>query len=263
MDSSKEIDNILKKLYDSLEKLFPEEKEIDYKKYLERSGLINLLNNQQGTLILLVDVKKLNAVYISGSVEDYTGYKLKEFEDNVALNFMNLVNKKHLTFLNVFIFWIINMLKTLPVAFKTKQNVSMWGLKLMNKNGREMRWFMNVIPLELDSNFNATLVFLTIQNITHLIKGDDYCFRGVFGDKEKKVFVYHSSEEKSVEHEIISEREKEVLNYISQGLDTKQIADLLKISPNTVDNHRRNMLAKTCTRDTTALIQLCRMMGII
>ncbi len=54
----------------------------------------------------------------------------------------------------------------------------------------------------------------------------DYWIRGVFGKEEKKVFVYHSGEDKTVEQEILSEREKEVLKYIIQGLSTRQIAGI-------------------------------------
>jgi DNA-binding CsgD family transcriptional regulator len=259
----KEIENILRKLYETLERFFPEQKEIDYEKYLEKSGLINLLNNQQGNLILLVDVKKLDVIRVSGSVFDYTGYEIEEFGDNIPSTFLNLLDKKHVSFLSVFIVWILNILKNLPEGYKTKQHVSTWGLKLSHKKGREMRWYMNVIPLEFDAGHNPRLILLTIQNITHLIKGDDYWIRGVFGGNDKKIFVYHSNDDRTFEQEIISDREKEVLDYISQGLDTKQIAVLMNISPNTVDNHRRNMLARTGTRDTTALIQLCRMMGVM
>lgn len=263
MDSSKEIENILRKLYQTLEKFYPEEREIDYEKYLEKSGIINLLNNQQENLIFLVDVKKINIVYVSGSVFDYTGYQIEEFGDNIASSFMNIFDKKHLTFLSVFIIWAVNILKNVPMLYKSKQRISSWGLKLLHKNGREMRWYIDIIPLEFDRNQNPTLILLTIRNVTHLIKGENYWIRGVFGGDEKKLFIYHSNEGKTVEHEIISEREKEVLDHISQGMDTKQIANLMKISPNTVDNHRRNMLARTGTRDTTALVQLCRMMGIM
>jgi DNA-binding CsgD family transcriptional regulator len=37
----------------------------------------------------------------------------------------------------------------------------------------------------------------------------------------------------------------------------------LFISPNTVNNHRQNMLNRLGVRDTTALVQLCKTCGII
>lgn len=42
----------------------------------------------------------------------------------------------------------------------------------------------------------------------------------------------------------LTEREKEILGFISAGFSSNQIAHKLSISKYTVDNHRRNMLKK-------------------
>ncbi len=262
----REIENILRKLYETLERFYPEDVKIDDKKYLEKSGLINLLNNRQGNLTLLIDVKQLRVVQVSGSVQKYTGYKPAEFggnNDKALIKFMSMFAPEHRSFIGNFVTWILNIEKTVPIKYKSRQFINAWGMKLLNKNGRSMRWHMNIIPIEFNVQKNPTLVMMSIQEITHLVKGDDYCIRGVFGKKNKKTFVFYSNEERTIDNEIVSEREREVLQYISQGLETKLIADEMKISSNTVDNHRRNMLARTGMRDTTALIQLCRMVGII
>jgi two-component system, LuxR family, sensor histidine kinase TtrS len=39
-------------------------------------------------------------------------------------------------------------------------------------------------------------------------------------------------------------REREIIAQLSQGKSSKQIADILGISKNTVDNHRQNLLKK-------------------
>jgi DNA-binding CsgD family transcriptional regulator len=46
-------------------------------------------------------------------------------------------------------------------------------------------------------------------------------------------------------------------------MESKEVGKILFISSHTVDNHRRNMISRTGARDTTALIQICRMSGII
>jgi DNA-binding NarL/FixJ family response regulator len=46
-------------------------------------------------------------------------------------------------------------------------------------------------------------------------------------------------------------------------LDTKEIAQKLFISVNTVGNHRSNMIENLSSRDTTALVQLAKMAGMI
>ncbi len=263
MDSSPEIENIFRRLYERLAKFYPDEKRVEYDKYLEKSGLSTLINNQHGDMVFLIDVRKIDVIHISGNVFEHTGYQMEEFGENIASGFMNLYEKTHLSFTSTLLFWVMNILGPLPAKQKTKQNISVWGLKILNKNGNEMRWYMNIMPLEHDSLLNPTLILLVVQDITHLVKGNAYHIRGVFGDEEKRIFSYHSEDDRTVEQEIISEREKEVLKYIKQGLDTKAIATVLNISPNTVDNHRRNSLSRTGSRDTTALIHLCKMMGII
>lgn len=49
-------------------------------------------------------------------------------------------------------------------------------------------------------------------------------------------------------------REKEILSCIANGLSSKQIADRLSISLNTVSNHRKNMLLKTGARNSVELL---------
>ena len=51
-------------------------------------------------------------------------------------------------------------------------------------------------------------------------------------------------------------REKEVLNYISLGFSSKQIAERLYISINTVANHRRNMLHKKGASNSAELVKI-------
>jgi DNA-binding CsgD family transcriptional regulator len=46
-------------------------------------------------------------------------------------------------------------------------------------------------------------------------------------------------------------------------MESKEIATTLFISSHTADNHRRNALARTGAKDTTALVQICRMCGIL
>jgi DNA-binding CsgD family transcriptional regulator len=52
----------------------------------------------------------------------------------------------------------------------------------------------------------------------------------------------------------LSKRESEILTWMSQGRSSKQIADTLKISINTVNNHRKNMLLKTISKNSSELL---------
>jgi two-component system, LuxR family, response regulator FixJ len=54
----------------------------------------------------------------------------------------------------------------------------------------------------------------------------------------------------------LTEREREILRYVSQGLTSKAIAQRLGISVRTVDIHRANIMNKTDTRNVVELVRL-------
>lgn len=52
----------------------------------------------------------------------------------------------------------------------------------------------------------------------------------------------------------LTNREKDVLDCICQGMSNKEIAEKLFISPKTVDNHRTSLLNKTSSKNTASLV---------
>ncbi|MCK5168664.1 MAG: response regulator transcription factor [Bacteroidales bacterium] len=69
----------------------------------------------------------------------------------------------------------------------------------------------------------------------------------------------HNKKDLTKNHHVfdcLSEREKEVLNLLLQGLTSKKIAKKLFISKATIDTHRRNILDKTGMKSTAELMAL-------
>ncbi len=60
----------------------------------------------------------------------------------------------------------------------------------------------------------------------------------------------------------LSPREKEILNLITQELTSKEIADKLFISKQTVDTHRINIMQKTNSKSVVGLIKYAMLNGI-
>lgn len=56
--------------------------------------------------------------------------------------------------------------------------------------------------------------------------------------------------------ERLTEREREVLNYVANGLSNRKIGERLEISPRTVEIHRANMLNKLGASHTSQAIRL-------
>lgn len=63
--------------------------------------------------------------------------------------------------------------------------------------------------------------------------------------------------------DLLSKRELEVLHLIYEGYSSKEIAARLYLSLNTVNNHRKNMLEKTSTRNASELIHYAQKKGIL
>jgi DNA-binding CsgD family transcriptional regulator len=62
---------------------------------------------------------------------------------------------------------------------------------------------------------------------------------------------------------MLSEREIEVLNLISFGHSNQEIAGKLHLSIHTVNNHRKNMLARSRCTNTAELVRLAIMEHVI
>lgn len=61
----------------------------------------------------------------------------------------------------------------------------------------------------------------------------------------------------------LSQREKEIIGRLAEGLSSKQIADRLGLSKHTVDTHRRNLIRKTGAKNTLELAAYCVKNGIV
>jgi len=89
--------------------------------------------------------------------------------------------------------------------------------------------------------------------INSVYNGDNYISEEILINLSKSTEVKENKLIDSKESDI-SEREMEILFYVSKGLTNEEIADKLFISKRTVDKHRANLLSKTGCRNTAALV---------
>lgn len=61
----------------------------------------------------------------------------------------------------------------------------------------------------------------------------------------------------------LTRREKEILNLISDGMTTPQIAEKLNLSQLTIETHRRNLLQKFDVNNVAALIKVAVQQGLV
>lgn len=96
-----------------------------------------------------------------------------------------------------------------------------------------------------------------ISAIQTTLKGLKYlCFK-------TKEIMYSSKDENLTEIPRITRREKEIMELVSKGFTTGQIAAQLFISPHTVESHRKNLIEKFEVTGMTAVINLATKYNLI
>ena len=64
-------------------------------------------------------------------------------------------------------------------------------------------------------------------------------------------------------YESLSEREREIFQLVAEGHSNKEVADLLSISPTTVETHRAHILQKLDVHNTAELVLYAVRHGVI
>jgi DNA-binding NarL/FixJ family response regulator len=88
--------------------------------------------------------------------------------------------------------------------------------------------------------------------IQSVVAGKRYISPAIF-ERVVSGFVSQQSQPKAIDNDPLSEREREVMRLIAQGLRTREIADRLSVSYKTVEKHRTNLMRKLGLRTAAAV----------
>ncbi|MFO8130457.1 MAG: response regulator transcription factor [Bacteroidales bacterium] len=97
----------------------------------------------------------------------------------------------------------------------------------------------------------------------HMVHSGQKYMKGIVSEKFLSNYLKSEKEKKLRQDVPLSERELEVLKYISQGHSNKQIADKLFISIRTVETHKHNLMKKLNIFSTAELVIYAIQNGII
>lgn len=181
------------------------------------------------------------------------------------ITILGLLNKEYSKFPYESVEWFTKVLQEIPFAQRVNMKIHHSGMRFTRLDGKSICIFSQGMPIQVDENRNFKYTLNYVQNIHHLIKKDFpfYWIRFAYGQQKNLVQTFHSDNKIFSKHDLLSDREKEILKLIGADMDTKEIAQQLFISPNTVGNHRSNMIERLGARDTTALVQLAKMTEMI
>lgn len=181
------------------------------------------------------------------------------------ISILGLLNKEYTRFPYESVSWFTQVLEQIPFQERVNMKIHHAGMRFTRMDRKPICIFSQGMPIQVDDQRNFKYTLNYVQNIDHLIKKDFpyYWIRFAYGQDQQFVQTFHSDDKLFSKHDLLSTREKEILKMIAADIDSKEIAKQLFISPNTVGNHRSNMIEKLGARDTTALVQLAKMTGMI
>jgi DNA-binding NarL/FixJ family response regulator len=102
-----------------------------------------------------------------------------------------------------------------------------------------------------------------INSISAAVRGDTYLSPSI---SRRVIDDYVSLKKRSSQEDLydkLSNREREVFQMIAEGRSTKEVSDILYVSPSTVKTHRANIMDKLQLQNISQLIQFAIRIGIV
>ena len=232
------------------ENIIKDGKEIDLELEIEiHKRLINLIHVGQFYYFIL-EVPISTFVFVSENIKEILGYTSEEFTLEFCIQHMHPDDFHKVLNFEQKIGEFFNEL-TLDNIFKYKVR---YDFRIKNSHGDYVRILHQVVTIQTteDGGVNKTLGIHT--DISH-IKTEGIPTLSFIGMEGEPSYINVAVEDRfEPSKELLSKREKEILFHIVDGKHSAEIATILFLSIHTIQNHRRNILAKTNTASTAELI---------
>ena len=234
--------------------------ETDYARFeLNRNLLIKIAEVENSSLAVY-DLNRKQYILADSKFDRKTGYRLNhDFHVNPDY-FYELMHPEDFPFVLDTVLKTVKFLNLLPPIEKTEYKLII-DFRLLNTKGVYLRFVQQVVVLELDRNGNIWLV-LKLVDLVSENSSTIPSQRKLLNMKTGKLTLFYDEVDYPSDT-VLSKRETEVLSLISQGLNSKNIAERLFISVNTVNNHRQKILAKTNSWNSSHALTYAKRIGII
>jgi two-component system response regulator NreC len=102
-----------------------------------------------------------------------------------------------------------------------------------------------------------------VSGIRSLYRGDSFLSPSAARFLVENYQLEAASRKNQDPYEQLTEREKEILRMLAEGYNTKEIAEMLIISPKTVDGHKTRLMAKLDLHNRVEIVKYALRKGII
>ncbi len=235
-------------------------KKLDYSILDRHVEFLESIKSVHNSAVSIYDMAKMQHVYISSTFEGLLGWDLEEAGKPGHAYIDSRMHPEDLEHLNK----VSSVFFELILKVKKEDRTNMEHYKMVmdyrtkGKDGLYVRVIEQHKLLELDADDNVWLS-LSMLDMSPDQDLQSRCRYRLVNSKTGE--LYHVP--KGNQDSSLSMREQEILQLLAKGLISKQIADQLFISVNTVNTHRQRILEKLDVSNTTEAVQHASRLGLI
>jgi DNA-binding CsgD family transcriptional regulator len=229
--------------------------------FLKAQQALNMLFSVGDYYDFLFNVQTGILEHVGASVERVMGYPARDYSMEF---FLSLIHPEDMASFIRNEDTVLRFLQTLDSEqiFRYKMR---YDYRVRRADGSYARLLHQAVAVEVDENNTVVRSIGVHTDISHLKMTGPSVLSFIGLDGHPSYENVHASsrlpqwqsphEERLTAKPLFSKREREVLEWVVLGTTSKDIADKLFISVQTVDTHRKRILAKAGVRNTAGLVK--------
>jgi DNA-binding CsgD family transcriptional regulator/PAS domain-containing protein len=234
--------------------------ELDYSILDYHIPLLERIDVVDSGCISIFDLYQRKHVYYSPKYSTLLGWDAKLAESDVTYT-NSLVHPDDLPLLFKAGIYYITLGFALADRRESRHYKTIFDFRVRGKDGNFVRIIEQQIPLEFDKAGNVWLALSMVDLSPDNDLGSP--FRGRLKNQlTGELYDFPPVEDPARVKSTLTTREKEILKLIARGLISKEIADKLYISVNTVNTHRQRIIEKLNVSNTYEAIRYGQDRGI-
>ncbi|MBN1950280.1 MAG: hypothetical protein JW801_03700 [Bacteroidales bacterium] len=231
----------------------------DYDRFQGQIAFIEQLSQVQNSSVIVFDFYKAEYAFRRIQFSDVLGHDPEKADELGLGYYVSLIHPDdHPVLLDAYI-KTFTFIDQLPVEEK-KDYKLIYNFRTRGSDGKYYAAVDQIVVLELDRKGNVWMIL----GITDMLPSKSElgkASRQLINVKTNARYLFN--DDKDGEKSVLSTREVEVLGLVSKGFASKEIAERLFISVNTVNNHRQKILEKTQTSNTAEAVSYARSLGLV
>ncbi len=235
-----------------------EEENIIHSAFNKQIQYLELIARVENSSLTVLDFYQKKYIFVRSKIAELIDFDPKKAEELGNLYFFTIMHPADLPAVIDTNIRAVNYICNLPIEERLDYKV-ISEFRLRNKTGQYLRFIQQIATLELDLKGNPRLI-LMLHDLSPNQTDKKTFQRNIVNIKTGKSFLFNDNESEKTN---LSKREIEVLGLLNKGKMSKEIAEQLFISVNTVNNHRQKIIEKMNVENTNEAIIYAKKIGII